>query len=105
MEEVKILVLVNGQQMIGKVSDEPNTPEISVDNPRVLNPMMDQNGMRIMLIPWIFGSARDEKTIKLKKEHIMYSTDPEPELKTHYLNSVSIIKTPAVNPGGMKLLK
>lgn len=77
MSEVKLIKLVNGEQLIGMVTDE-DAENIGVKKPIVIFAHPQGMAMR----PWLMGSKGDSVTIK--QIHVIATDEVEAELAQEY---------------------
>ena len=88
MKDIKVLVLITGQTIIGKIEEEGDF--ITVESPRmIINPAP---GM-IDLSHFPFGIPRRNIIIKILAKNVIVMTDLDIAVESDYLASISGIVT------------
>ena len=84
MKDIKVLVLVTGQQIIGKIEEEDDF--INVESPRmIINP---QPGLiDISFFP--IGIPSRNIIIKILTKHVIIMTDLDSAVERDYLSSIT----------------
>jgi len=95
MEEVKILRLTTGEDVIAKVGE--NDQGVSLNKPFVIIPQQSAPGQPIQLMMSLYNAFGKNDTITLDKDKIVFMTDPKDDiLKTYEQNTSRIIKAPGL---------
>jgi hypothetical protein len=82
MDNLKILKLVTGEEVVGEIKDE-SVNSIRIENPCVLGIGMAPTGKAtLQMQPMLLFS--EQKVVELKKEHILYSVSVATEIKNKY---------------------
>ena len=104
MEQVKILRLTTGEDVIAKVSEPDNnkaslTPQasVSLNKAFVIIPQQTAPGKPIQLMMSLYNAFGKNDTITLDKDKIVFMTDPKDDiLKSYEQNTSRIIKAPGL---------
>ena len=95
MQDVKILRLVTGEDVIAKVGE--NDQGVSLNKPFVIIPTQSQPGKPVQLMMSLYNAFGKSDTITLSKDKIVFMTDPKDEiLKSYEQNTSRIIKSPGL---------
>ena len=95
MQDVKILRLTTGEDVIAKVGE--NDQGVSLNKPFVIIPQQSAPGQPIQLMMSLYNAFGKDETITLSKEKIVFMTDPKDEiLKSYEQNTSRIIKAPGL---------
>lgn len=95
MNEIVLLKLITGEELVAKKIDEVNETWV-LSNPRVLTVTPADNGqMGIGMIPWLVGDADGDVTIKTSSI-IGQSTEIPKQLENGYIQN-----TTSIQLGGM----
>ena len=95
MQEVKILRLATGEDVIAKVGE--NDQGVSLKQAFVIIPQQSAPGKPIQLMMSLYNAFGKDDTITLSKEKIVFMTDPKDEiLKSYEQNTSRIIKAPGL---------
>jgi hypothetical protein len=79
--DIKVLKLVNGDEIICGVEYKDNT--VVIDHPaRIMLMQSEDGGVGCSLIPWFFHSSQTQYPIQ--KSHIIIDVDPQEELRNAY---------------------
>jgi hypothetical protein len=92
MQEVKILRLSTGEDVISKVGE--NDQGISLKNPFVIIPQQRGPGQPIQLMMSLYNAFGKSNTITVAKDKIVFITDPKDEILKSYENNTSTIIAP-----------
>ena len=91
MQEVKILRLATGEDVIAKVGE--NDQGVSLNKPFVIIPQQSAPGQPIQLMMSLYNAFGKDETITLSKEKIVFMTDPKDDiLKSYEANTSRIIQ-------------
>ena len=91
MQEVKILRLATGEDVIAKVGE--NDQGVSLNKPFVIIPQQSAPGQPIQLMMSLYNAFGKDETITLSKERIVFMTDPKDDiLKSYEANTSRIIQ-------------
>ena len=95
MEEVKILRLTTGEDVIAKVGE--NDQGVSLNKAFVIIPQQTGPGKPIQLMMSLYNAFGKSETITLAKDKIVFMTDPKDDiLKSYEQNTSRIIKAPGL---------
>ena len=95
MNEVKILRLTTGEDVIAKVGE--NDQGVSLSKPFVIIPQQAAPGKPIQLMMSLYNAFGKNDTITLDKDKIVFMTDPKDDiLKSYEQNTSRIIKSPGL---------
>ena len=92
MQEVKILRLSTGEDVIAKVGE--NDQGISLKNPFVIIPQQSAPGKPISLMMSLYNAFGKSDTVTISKDKIVFQTDPKAEILKSYEQNTSKILTP-----------
>ena len=91
MQEVKILRLATGEDVIAKVGE--NDQGVSLKQAFVIIPQQSAPGKPIQLMMSLYNAFGKDDTITLSKEKIVFMTDPKDDiLKSYEANTSRIIQ-------------
>ena len=93
MQEVKIIRLSTGEDVIAKIGE--NDQGISLKNPFVIIPQQSAPGQPISLMMSLYNAYGKKDTITLSKDKIVFMTDPKDEILKSYEQNTSRIITKA----------
>jgi len=95
MQDVKILRLVTGEDVIAKVGE--NDQGVSLNKAFVIIPQQTGPGKPIQLMMSLYNAFGKNDTITLDKDKIVFMTDPKDDiLKSYEQNTSRIIKAPGL---------
>jgi len=95
MNEVKILRLTTGEDVIAKVGE--NDQGVSLNKAFVIIPQQTGPGKPVQLMMSLYNAFGKNDTITLDKDKIVFMTDPKDEiLKSYEQNTSRIIKAPGL---------
>ena len=95
MQEVKILRLVTGEDVIAKVGE--NDQGVSLNKPFVIIPQQAGPGKPIQLMMSLYNAFGKDETVTLSKDKIVFMTNPKEEiLKSYEQNTSKIITRPGL---------
>jgi|TARA_E500000178_G_C16655495_1_gene588259 hypothetical protein len=95
MNEVKILRLTTGEDVIAKVGE--NDQGVSLNKAFVIIPQQTGPGKPIQLMMSLYNAFGKNDTITLDKDKIVFMTDPKDDiLKSYEQNTSRIIKAPGL---------
>ena len=93
MQEVKIVLLTNGDQFIAKIEEkvdiESGKKTIRVENAVRMIPGVQG---KMAFQPWVIGAIQTVFTID--GVHVLTTADPIQEIETIYTNHTSVLKSP-----------
>ena len=104
MQEVKILRLTTGEDVIAKVSEPDSnkaslTPEssVSLNKPFVIIPQQTGPGKPVQLMMSLYSPYGKGDTVTVSKDKIVFSVDPKEEiLKSYTQNTSRILQAPGL---------
>ena len=95
MEQVKILRLTTGEDVIAKVGE--NDQGVSLNKAFVIIPQQTGPGKPVQLMMSLYNAFGKSDTVTLDKDKIVFMTDPKDEiLKSYEQNTSRIIKAPGL---------
>ena len=95
MQDVKILRLTTGEDVIAKVGE--NDQGVSLNKAFVIIPQQTGPGKPVQLMMSLYNAFGKNDTITLDKDKIVFMTDPKDEiLKSYEQNTSRIIKAPGL---------
>ena len=92
MNEVKILRLTTGEDVIAKVGE--NDQGVSLNKAFVIIPQQTGPGKPIQLMMSLYNAFGKNDTITLDKDKIVFMTDPKDEILKSYEQNTSRILQP-----------
>ena len=92
MQEVKIIRLSTGEDVIAKVGE--NDQGYSLKNPFVIIPQQSAPGQPISLMMSLYNAYGKKDTVTISKDKIVFETDPKEEILKSYEQNTSKILTP-----------
>ncbi len=92
MQEVKILRLSTGEDVIAKVGE--NDQGYSLKNPFVIIPQQSAPGQPVQLMMSLYNAYGKRDSVTLSKDKIVFMTDPKDEILKSYEQNTSRILTP-----------
>ena len=92
MQDVKILRLVTGEDVIAKVGE--NDQGVSLNKPFVIIPQQSAPGQPIQLMMSLYNAFGKGDTITIDQDKVVFMTDPKDEIKSSYEANTSKILTP-----------
>ena len=92
MQEVKIIRLSTGEDVIAKVGE--NDQGYSLKNPFVIIPQQSAPGQPISLMMSLYNAYGKKDTVTLSKDEIVFMTEPKDEILNSYEQNTSKILTP-----------
>ena len=92
MEQVKILRLTTGEDVIAKVGE--NDQGVSLNKPFVIIPQQSAPGQPIQLMMSLYNAFGKSDTITLAKDKIVFTTDPKDDILKSYEQNTSRILQP-----------
>ena len=93
MQEVKIIRLSTGEDVIAKVGE--NDQGYSLKNPFVIIPQQSAPGQPISLMMSLYNAYGKKDTVTLSKDKIVFMTEPKDEILKSYEQNTSRIITKA----------
>ena len=95
MQDVKILRLTTGEDVIAKVGE--NDQGVSLNKAFVIIPQQIAPGKPVQLMMQLYNAFGKSDSITLSKDKIVFMTDPKDEiLKSYEQNTSRIIKAPGL---------
>ena len=95
MQDVKILRLATGEDVIAKVGE--NDQGVSLNKPFVIIPQQLGPGKPVQLMMSLYSPYGKGDTITMSKDKIVFQTDPKDEiLKSYTQNTSRILQTPGL---------
>ena len=92
MNEVRILRLTTGEDVIAKVGE--NDQGVSLNKPFVIIPQQSAPGQPIQLMMSLYNAFGKSDTITLAKDKIVFMTDPKDDILKSYEQNTSRILQP-----------
>lgn len=91
VNDIVVLKLVNGDEIMGKLTNF-NATEVELEKVFAVNAGLSPNGsIQIVLMPWLF-TASDKSRVSLKREHFFTMIKAEDNAKKSYIENTSNIK-------------
>ena len=95
MQDVKILRLTTGEDVIAKVGE--NDQGVSLNKAFVIIPQQIAPGKPVQLMMSLYNAFGKSDSVTLSKDKIVFMTDPKDEiLKSYEQNTSRIIKAPGL---------
>ena len=95
MQDVKILRLATGEDVIAKVGE--NDQGVSLNKPFVIIPQQTGPGKPVQLMMSLYSPYGKSDTVTVSKDKIVFQTDPKDEiLKSYTQNTSRILQTPGL---------
>ena len=92
MQEVKIIRLSTGEDVIAKVGE--NDQGYSLKNPFVIIPQQSAPGQPISLMMSLYNAYGKKDTVTMNKDKIVFMSVPKDEIQKSYEANTSKILTP-----------
>jgi hypothetical protein len=92
MQEVKLLRLSTGEDIIAKVGE--NDQGVSLHKPFVIIPQQSAPGQPIQLMMSLYNAFGKSDTITISKDKIVFTTEPKDDLVKSYEQNTSRILQP-----------
>ena len=92
MQEVKLLRLATGEDVIAKVGE--NDQGVSLHKPFVIIPQQSAPGQPIQLMMSLYNAFGKSDTITISKDKIVFTTEPKDDLVKSYEQNTSRILQP-----------
>jgi|TARA_R110002074_G_scaffold903_2_gene5472 hypothetical protein len=92
MQEVKLLRLSTGEDIIAKVGE--NDQGVSLNKPFVIIPQQSAPGQPIQLMMSLYNAFGKSDTITISKDKIVFTTEPKDDLVKSYEQNTSRILQP-----------
>jgi len=92
MNEVKILRLATGEDVIAKVGE--NDQGVSLNKPFVIIPQQSAPGQPIQLMMSLYNAFGKSDTITIAQDKIVFQTDPKDDILKSYEQNTSRILQP-----------
>ena len=106
-DEVKLVRLVSGEEIVGIVNQNPQGVQINKPAIVIVQPPRTQNDrMGIALIGWLPYSNVEKEGIHIKQEHVLFVVNPEASLvktyKERFTSQALVVPQPDVTrPSGL----
>ena len=95
MQDVKILRLTTGEDVIAKVGE--NDQGVSLNKAFVIIPTQSQPGKPVQLMMTLYAPYAKSDTVTIKSDKIISMVEPKEEiLKSYQQNTSSIIQSPGL---------
>ena len=92
MQEVKIIRLSTGEDVIAKVGE--NDQGYSLKNPFVIIPQQSAPGQPVQLMMSLYNAYGKKDTVTMNKDKIVFMSVPKDEIQKSYEANTSKILTP-----------
>ena len=89
MQEVKILRLSTGEDVIAKVGE--NDQGVSLKNPFVIIPQRKGPGQPLQLMMSLYNAFGKKETVTISKDKIVFMTEPKDDILKSYEQNTSRI--------------
>ena len=94
MNEVKIMRLTTGEDVIAKVGE--NDQGVSLNKPFVIIPQQKGPGQPIQLMMSLYNAFGKSDTITIDQDKVVFMTEPKDDIKSNYeANTSNIITKPS----------
>lgn len=91
MDDIKIIKLINGQDLVGRV-EEGGRGTVTVIDPLVSELEYDENNTPLMvLLIWV-PLHKKETRVDLQRMHVIAVSDVPKEVERHYRRNIAILK-------------
>ena len=87
---VKILKLITGEEVIARVTEEKNVDLITLEKPmtlQMLPPNTSTGQVGFALVPWIKAAKNDKTTISI--EHVLVTDEASNQTEKNYLQVIT----------------
>jgi len=91
MQDVKILRLVTGEDVIAKVGE--NDQGVSLNKPFVIIPTQSQPGKPVQLMMTLYSPYSKDNTVDIKEANVISTVEPKEEILASYQQNTSSILT------------
>jgi hypothetical protein len=84
-ENIKLVRLISGEELIGKVQVNPQG--VQIEKPAIIivqPPQRQGDRMGIALVGWLPYTMAEKNGVHIKQEHVLFTVDPEPSLLKSY---------------------
>lgn len=98
MSSVKVLALVNGQNIIGSVKYSREAGSYYIDSPALLGlnpPQRPGEQPSLGLADFLPLSDKDKKSVTIHERHVLYDFDPDVQIKTAWSSMFGKLLVPS----------
>ncbi len=88
--DVKVLKLITGEEVIARVSEEEHSDLLTLEKPMTLQmipPTTSTGQVGFAMVPWIKAAKNDKVTISI--EHILVTDEASDQTEKNYLQVVT----------------
>jgi hypothetical protein len=88
--DVKVLKLITGEEVIARVSEEEHSDLLTLEKPMTLQmipPTTSTGQVGFALVPWIKAAKNDKVTVSI--EHILITDEASDQTEKNYLQVVT----------------
>jgi len=88
--DVKVLKLITGEEVIARVSEEEHSDLLILDKPmtlQMLPPNTSTGQVGFALVPWIKAAKNDKATISI--DHVLVTDEASKQTETNYLQVIT----------------
>ncbi len=88
--DVKVLKLITGEEVIARVSEEEHSDLLILDKPmtlQMLPPNTSTGQVGFALVPWIKAAKNDKATISI--DHVLVTDEASDQTEKNYLQVVT----------------
>jgi len=97
MQEVKILRLSTGEDVIAKITNNTDAGTVTLKQPFVIIPHQQGPGKPVQLMMTLYSPYGKSDSVELKDQNIISIVEPKDEiLKSYEQNTSSIIQAPGL---------
>ncbi|MDA8552631.1 hypothetical protein N9K83_00530 [bacterium] len=97
MQEVKILRLSTGEDVIAKITNNSDAGTVTLKQPFVIIPHQQGPGKPVQLMMTLYSPYGKSDSVELKDQNIISIVEPKDEiLKSYEQNTSSIIQAPGL---------
>ena len=90
VNDVKVLKLITGEEVIARVSEEEHSDLLILDKPmtlQMLPPNTSTGQVGFALVPWIKAAKNDKATISI--DHVLVTDEASDQTEKNYLQVVT----------------
>ena len=88
--DVKVLKLITGEEVIARVSEEEHSDLLTLDKPmtlQMLPPNTSTGQVGFAMVPWIKAAKNDKATISI--DHVLVTDEASDQTEKNYLQVVT----------------
>jgi hypothetical protein len=87
--DVKVLKLITGEEVIARVSEEEHSDLLTLEKPMTLQmiPNTSTGQMGFAMVPWMKAAKNDKATISI--EHVLVTDEASTQTEKNYLQLIT----------------